>query len=90
MWLASFRHTKMVGELALFRVAMSSGVESVLKLSPGNIAHAVVVGELVTEFQKVEDHCSWLEQPATMICDLLLGPQPNRAWLADHLNVAIG
>jgi hypothetical protein len=52
--------------------------ESVLGRSPGNTAHAVIVGELVTKFQKVEDHHSWLEQPAMGIYDPLLGPLPGR------------
>jgi hypothetical protein len=36
MWLAALHHTKMVGELAVFRAAVSSVVESVLGRSPGN------------------------------------------------------
>jgi hypothetical protein len=32
----------------------------------------------------------WLERPAVRICDLLLGPPPDRARLADHLDEATG
>jgi hypothetical protein len=50
----------MVGEIAMFRVAVSSVMESVLGLSPSNTAHVEVVGELATEFQKIEGHRSKL------------------------------
>jgi hypothetical protein len=33
---------------------------------------------------------SQFEQPATRICDLLLGPPPVRVWLADRLDEATG
>jgi hypothetical protein len=36
----------------------------------------------------VERHRSKLERPTARICDLLLGPPPDRAWLADHLDEA--
>jgi hypothetical protein len=45
---------------------------------------------LTVEFQKVEGCRLKLEQPATRIYDLLLRPPPNQAWLADHLDEAIG
>jgi hypothetical protein len=38
----------------VFQVAVSSAAESVLGRSPSDTAHVEVVGELVTEFQKVE------------------------------------
>jgi hypothetical protein len=69
-------------------VALSSTVESVLRRSLGNTARAVVVGELVAKFQKVEDRCSQLERTDARIYDLLLGPLPDWAWLADCLNEA--
>jgi hypothetical protein len=62
--------------------------ELMLACSPGNTAHAEVVGELTTEFQKVEGHHLKLELPTVRICDLLLGPLLGRAWLADHLDGA--
>jgi hypothetical protein len=89
MRLVALRHIEMVGELAVFRAAVSSAMESVLRRSPDNTARAVVVGELVTKFQKVEDRCSWLEWPTARIYDLPLGPPPGRAWLADHLSEAV-
>jgi hypothetical protein len=49
-----------------------------------------VVGELVAEFQKLEKQCSWLEQPTVRIYDLLLGPPPSRARLANRLDEATG
>jgi hypothetical protein len=83
-------HTEVVRDLTAFWVVVSSAVESLLGRSPGNNAHAEVVGELVTELQKVEGHHSKLEWPATRICDLLLRPSPSRPWLVDHLDEAVG
>jgi hypothetical protein len=80
----------MVRELAAFRVVVSSAVELVLGHSPNNVAHAEVVGELVAELHRVEGHRVKLERPTAKICDLLLGPPPGRAWLADHLEEAVG
>jgi hypothetical protein len=57
---------------------------------PGQHGRACVVGELVAEFQSLEEWCSWLEQSAARICDLLLGPQPGLAQLADCLDQAAG
>jgi hypothetical protein len=88
MWLAALRHTEMVEELAALRAAVSSATQSVLGRSPNNTFHMEVVGELVTEFQKMEERCSRLERHAMRICDLLLGPPPGRARLADHLDKA--
>jgi hypothetical protein len=58
MRLAALHHTEMAEELAVFQVALSSTMESVLRHSLSNTTRAVVVGELVTKFQKVEDHRS--------------------------------
>jgi hypothetical protein len=80
----------MVGEHATFHAVVSSAAESVLGCSPSNTTCAVVVGKLAAMFQKVEGHHSKLERPATRICNLLLGPPPGRAWLADHLHEATG
>jgi hypothetical protein len=33
---------------------------------------------------------SKLERPTSKVSDLLLGPLPSRAWLADHLEKAVG
>jgi hypothetical protein len=90
MWLVALHHTEMVGELATFRATVSSTTESVLECSPGDTARAEVVGELVTEFQKVEGQCSRLERPATWIYDLLLGPPLSRVRMADRLDEAAG
>jgi hypothetical protein len=79
MRLAALRHTDMAGELATFWVAVSTAAELVLGHSPSKTAHPEVVCELATEFQNVEGHRSELKWHAARICDLLLGPQPNRA-----------
>jgi hypothetical protein len=48
------------------------------------------VGELVAEFQKLEEWHSLLERPNKRIYDLLLGPPLSRAGLADHLDDTAG
>jgi hypothetical protein len=65
---------------------VSSVVESTLGRSPKEIFHVEVVGELIAEFQRLEEQRSWLERPAARIWDLLLGPPPGWVWLADHLD----
>jgi hypothetical protein len=50
MRLVPLRHTEIAGELAVFWVAMSSAVESVLRCLPSNTAYAEVVDELAVEF----------------------------------------
>jgi hypothetical protein len=88
MRLAALHHTEMAREIAILRATVSSTVESVLGCSPSDTFHVEVVGELATEFQKMEDRCSRLEQPAVRIYDLLLGPPTSRAQLAGHLDEA--
>jgi hypothetical protein len=51
----------MARELAVLWVAVSSTVESVLGYSPNDTFCVEVVGGLVTEFEKLEERCSWLE-----------------------------
>jgi hypothetical protein len=58
------------------------------RCSPGNTAHVEVVNKLVAKFQKVETCSSKLKWPTVRICDLLLGPPPGWAWLADCLDEA--
>jgi hypothetical protein len=67
---------------------VSSAAESVLKRSPGDTAHAEVLGELVAEFEKVEGQLSQLERPATRVCNLLIELPPGRVWLANRLDEA--
>jgi hypothetical protein len=82
MRLVALRHTEMVGELAAVRAAVSSTTESVLGHSPNDTFHMEVVGELVAEFEKLEERCSRLERPTARICDLLLGHHPiGSDWL---------
>jgi hypothetical protein len=88
MWHVALRHTKVVEELAAFQATVSSATESVLGRSLGNTAHAEMVNELVAEFQKLEMRRLKLERPVAWILDLLLGPPPSRAWLANHLDEA--
>jgi hypothetical protein len=90
MRLAALRHTDMAEELATFLVVVSSTAELVLGRSPNKTAHPKVVSELATKFQNVEGHRSELKWHAARICDLLLGPQPDRAWLADLLDEVVG
>jgi hypothetical protein len=86
--LAALHHTEVARELAVFWAAVSSTGESVLGRSPSNNARAEVVGELVIEFQKVEELRSKLQWPTARMCNLLLRPPPGRAWLADRLDEA--
>jgi hypothetical protein len=90
MWLAALRHTEMVGELAVLQAVASSAMELMLGHSPSDTFHVEVVGELATEFWKMEDRHSRLEWPTTRIYDLFLGPPTNQARLADHLDEATG
>jgi hypothetical protein len=84
----ALRHTEVARELAAFWAAVSSVGESVLGRSPSNTARAEVVGELVIEFQKVEERGSKLEWPTARMCNLLLRPPSGWAWLADRLDEA--
>jgi hypothetical protein len=72
MRLAALRHTQMVEELAVLRVVMSSATESVLEHLPSDTFSMEVVGELVVEFQKMEDRRSRHERPTqgSVICSL--------------------
>jgi hypothetical protein len=89
VWIATLRHTEMVGEHATLRAIVTTVVDSVLGRSLSNTFRVEVVSELATKYQKKEDWHSWLERPATRICDLLLGPPPGWARLADHLDEAV-
>jgi hypothetical protein len=62
----------------------------VLWRSPNDTFRVEVVGELVVEFQKLEERRSYHERYTVRICDLLLGPPPGQAQLADHLDEAAG
>jgi hypothetical protein len=66
---------------------MPSATKSALGRSPNEIFSVEVVGELVAEFQRVEERRSWL---ATRIYNLLIGPPPGQAILADRLDEAVG
>jgi hypothetical protein len=88
MWLVALHHTEIGRELAVLRVVVSFATESVLGCLPSDTFHVEVVGELAAEFQKMEDQCYQIEQPTARICDLLLGPLPSQARMADHLDQA--
>jgi hypothetical protein len=90
MQLAALSHTEMARELATLRAVVSSAAESAFGHSPDEVFHMDVVGELAAEFQKMGEQRSRLEQPTVRICNLLLGPSPSRAQLADRLDEAIG
>jgi hypothetical protein len=85
---AALCHTEMPGELASLCAVVSSTMESALGCSPNDTFRVEVVGELVVKFQKLEERRSQLEHSAMRICDLLLGPPPGRARLADRLDEA--
>jgi hypothetical protein len=53
----------MTGEAIVFQVVLSCATESVLVRSPSDTSRVEVVGELATEFEKVEDWHSRLEWP---------------------------
>jgi hypothetical protein len=63
----ALHHTEMTGELAMLRAAVSSTAKSALRCSPDEIFHMEVAGELVAKFQRLEERCSRLEQPAVRI-----------------------
>jgi hypothetical protein len=52
---AALHHSEMVGELAALHAVVSSIVELVLSRSPNDTFRVEVVGELVGEFQKLEE-----------------------------------
>jgi hypothetical protein len=70
----------------VLQAAVFSTAESVFGHSPDEIFRVEVVGELVAVFQRLEEQCSRLEQLVTRICDLLPGPPPSRASLAERLD----
>jgi hypothetical protein len=76
----------MAREPVVLQAAVSFTVESALGRSPDEIFRVGVVGEMVVEFKRLEEWCSRLERPAVRICDLLLGPPPGWAQLADCQN----
>jgi hypothetical protein len=90
MRVAALRHTNMAGELATLREVVSFAVGSVLGRSPAETSQVDVVGELVAEFQMLEELCSRLERPGVRICDLLLGLPLGLARWADRLDEAVG
>jgi hypothetical protein len=55
MWLVALLHIEMAGELATIQVAVSSIMKSALGRSPNEIFCMEVVGELVAEFQRMEE-----------------------------------
>jgi hypothetical protein len=83
MQIAALRHTKMAEELAPLWAVVSSTMESVLVHSPNETFWVEVVDELVAKFRKIEERQSHLERPGTRVCDLLLGPPPGQARLAN-------
>jgi hypothetical protein len=87
--LAALCHTEMAGVLVALWASVSSAVESALGRWPNDTFHMQFMGELVVEFQKLEEWCSRLEWPPVRIYNLLLGPPPGQARLADHLDEAV-
>jgi hypothetical protein len=85
MRLSTPHHIDMVGELAKLQAVVSSTTESALGHSPNEIFCVEVVDELVVELSRLDERWSRLEQLATRIYDLLLGPPPGRVRLVDRL-----
>jgi hypothetical protein len=79
MRISTLHHTEMAGDLATLRVAVYPTVESALRRWPAETFWVEVAGELVAEFQRLEEWCSRLEQPGARIYDLLLGPPLDQA-----------
>jgi hypothetical protein len=79
MRIAALCRTEMAGKLVVLQATVSSTTELALGRSPDETFRVEVVGELVAEFQKLEEQCSRLERHGTSICDLLLGSPPGRA-----------
>jgi hypothetical protein len=88
MQIAALCHTEMARELIVLWVVASSTVELVLGHSPDETFRLEVVGELVAEFQKLEERRSRLERPGARVYDLLLLPPHGQVRLADRLDEA--
>jgi hypothetical protein len=86
MHITALHDAETTRELAVLQVVASFAMELALGCSPDETLQVEVVGELVAEFQKLEEWHSLLERPDKRIYDLLLGPPPSRAGLADHLD----
>jgi hypothetical protein len=78
----------MAWDLTTLRAVVSFVVESVLGHSPDETFQVEVVGELVTEFYRLEELCSRLERSGVRICDLLLGLPLGQARWAGRLDEA--
>jgi hypothetical protein len=85
---ATLRHIEMIGELAMLRAAVTSAKELVLWHSLNETFWVEIADELVANFQRLEELCSWLERPSVRIYDLLLRPSLDQARWADHLDEA--
>jgi hypothetical protein len=90
MQIATLHHIEMARELAVLQTAVSSAVEFTLGCSFDETFWVEVMDELVAEFRKLEERCSWLERPSVRIYDLLLAPPSGRDLLIDHLDEAVG
>jgi hypothetical protein len=88
MRIAALCHTEMARKLIVLRVVASSTVELALGHSPDETFRLEVVGELVAEFQKLEEWRSRLERPGARVYDLLLLPPHGQVRLADRLDEA--
>jgi hypothetical protein len=56
---------------------VTSAAELVLGRSPDETFQVEITDELVAQFRKLEELCSWLERPSVRICDMLLRPPPD-------------
>jgi hypothetical protein len=85
MHIVVLRHTEMVEELAALWAAVSSTTKFMLGRLPNEAVRVEVVDELIAEFQRQEEWCSFLERPGTRVCDLILGLPSGRTQLGDWL-----
>jgi hypothetical protein len=81
-------HTRMAEELTVLLAVVSSATDMALGSSPDETFRVIVVGELVAEFQRLEERRSRLERPSVSIYNLLLRPPHGQARLADYLDKA--
>jgi hypothetical protein len=77
-------HTKMVGDIAALPAVVSSAMELALRRSPNDTFHVEVVGELVAEFQMLEEPAPWATEEGSMTCSLgchLVEPNWPIVWM---------
>jgi hypothetical protein len=85
---AAILHIEMAWDLAALWAVVTSSMELVLGHSPDETFWVEIMDELVAQFRKLEEMCSWLERPDARTCDLHLSLPPDQAQHADRLDEA--